>query len=101
MEAINKVEFYEGYNKPQLNNIILNDQEIKGILAILNEGKIESSFSPNTAQGDTTIYQLVLYSRELIAYIYPLFYDGNVWYWHPWDTSIISNEIKNYIKKTE
>jgi hypothetical protein len=99
LESINKVEFYEGYSKPELNNIILNEQEITDIIAILNDGEIAPSFSPNTAQGDPTIYHLVLYSKEPIAYTFPLFYDGNVWYWYPWDTSILSDEIEGYLKK--
>lgn len=98
LEAINKVEIYEDHYKPQLINALVNEQEIAEIIAILNEGKTVASFSPSTTHGDPIRYQLVLYSEEPIANNYSLFYDGSVWYWHPWDTSIISDEIDSYIK---
>lgn len=98
IEAINKIEFYKGYNKPQLLNTLLDKQKITELFNLLNEGETNSSFSPNLSQGDPTIYHMVLYNEDPIAYQFQLFFDGDVWYWHPWDTSIVSDEIENFIK---
>lgn len=101
LEAINKVEIYGGDYEPQLNHTIVNEQEIAEIIAILNEGKTNASFNPNTTNGDPTRFQIVLYSEEPLANKFSLYNDGNVWFWYPWDTSIISNEIESYIRKKE
>lgn len=98
LEAVNKIEIYEGDRKLQLNNTLVNEQEIAGMIAVLNDGETNASFNPNTSYGDPTRYQIVLYSDEPIAYNYSLFFDGSVWYWYPWDTSILADEIKSYIK---
>ncbi|MEI4770406.1 hypothetical protein WAX74_12240 [Psychrobacillus sp. FJAT-51614] len=95
LESIIKIELYDG--NTTLTNTLKNDTEINDLLSILNEGTVSSSFSPNTTQGYPVSYQIVLYSEEEIAYYYSLFFDGNVWFWHPWDTSIISNEIEFYL----
>lgn len=95
LESINKIELYEG-NNPILINSLEDETEINDLLSILNEGTVSSSFSPKTTHGDPATYQIVLYSEEEIGYYYSLFFDGNVWFWHPWDTSIISNEIELY-----
>lgn len=101
LEIIDKVEIYEGDYEPQLTRTIVNEQEVAEIIAILNEGETNASFNPNTTYGDPTRFQLVLYSEEPLAYKFSLYYDGNVWFWHPWDTSIISDEIESYIRIIE
>ncbi|MDF2065178.1 hypothetical protein [Bacillus sp. Cr_A10] len=97
LESINKIELYEG-NNPILINSLEDETEINDLLSILNEGTVSASFSPNTTHGDPATYQIVLYGEEEIGYYYSLFFDGNVWFWHPWDTSIVSNEIELYFK---
>ncbi|MFB5088708.1 hypothetical protein PGC35_16125 [Psychrobacillus sp. PGGUH221] len=94
LETINKIELYDG--NTILINTLKNETEINDLLSILNEGTVSASFSPNTTHGDPATYQIVLYGEEKIGYYYSLFFDGNVWFWHPWDTSIISNEIELY-----
>lgn len=101
LETINKVEIYEGDYEPQLTRTIVSEQEVTEIIAILNEGDTNSSFNPSTAYGDPSRFQVILYSEEPIAYKFSIYYDGNVWFWHPWDTSIISDEIESYIRKAE
>ncbi|GGA48081.1 hypothetical protein [Psychrobacillus lasiicapitis] len=101
LETINKVEIYEGDYEQQLAHTIVNEQEVAEIIAILNDGETNPSFNPNTAYGDPTRFQVVLYSEEPIAYNFSIYFDGNVWFWHPWDTSIISDEIEGYIKNNE
>lgn len=96
LETINKIELYDG--NTILINTLEDEKDINDLLSILNEGTVSSSFSPNTTHGDPATYQIVLYGEEKIGYYYSLFFDGNVWFWHPWDTSIVSNEIELYFK---
>lgn len=99
LDTITKVELYEGYTEPTLLNTIDNQEEITDVLRLLNESEVSTSFSPNTSLGDPRNYQIVLYTDEVVAYHFTLYYDGQVWFWHPWETSIISNDIESYIKK--
>lgn len=96
LETIKKIELYDG--NTILINTLEDEKDINDLLSILNEGTVSSSFSPNTTHGDPATYQIVLYGEEKIGYYYSLFFDGNVWFWHPWDTSIVSNEIELYFK---
>lgn len=96
LETINKIELYDG--NTILINTLEDEKDINDLLSILNEGTVSSSFSPNTTHGDPATYQIVLYGEQKIGYYYSIFFDGNVWFWHPWDTSIVSNEIELYFK---
>ena len=64
---------------------------------ILNEGKTNASFNPNTSQGDPTGYQLAFYTEEPIAYKFPLFFDGEQWYWITGDTVLLSDDVERLI----
>ena len=99
LETINKVEIYEGDYEQQLTHTIVNEQEVAEIIALLHDGETNPAFDPNTTYGDPTRFQVVLYSEEPIAYKFSIYYDGNVWFWYPWDTSIISDEIESHIRK--
>ena len=66
-------------------------------MKIINSGETNPSFNPDISQGDPSMYEMVFYTDQQIAYKYELLFDSNVWYWHPWDTSILSDEIASFI----
>ncbi len=101
LDIVNKVEFYKGYNKPLVLNTLNNKEEINDFFALIRDGEINSEFNPDMAYGDPEHYQMVFYSDEQIAYKFNLFFDSKVWYWHPWDTSIISNEIERFVRPVQ
>lgn len=97
--AIKQIEIFkeDKDNQPVLIHTLSKKQEIQALLLILNDGKTNSSFNPNTTQGDPTSYQLAFYTEGPIAYQFPLFYDGEQWYWIPWDTDLLSDDIEGFI----
>jgi hypothetical protein len=101
LDKVNKIEIYQPYTS--LGNKILstftNHEELTHILELLKNSKESPSFSPNTEKGDPDYFQIVLYTDEPIAYKFDVQYDGATYYWYPWDTAILSNEIETYLKK--
>jgi hypothetical protein len=98
LDIVNKVEFYKGYNKPQILNTLNNEEEITELFALIGNGEINSEFNPDISHGDPEYYQMVFYSDEQIAYKFNLFFDSKVWFWHPRDTSIVSKEIERFVR---
>lgn len=96
-EKIKKIEIYEGYNHSELLVSMLDEQKIDSFMEILNSSETKTSFHPNISQGDPDMYDIVFYTDQQFAYKYQVLFDGNVWYWHPWDTSILPDEIADYI----
>ncbi|MFJ7746887.1 hypothetical protein [Peribacillus sp. NPDC097295] len=98
-DSINQIDIYkEGKdNHPVLIHTISEKQEIQDLTQILKEGKTNSSFNPNTTQGDPITYRLAFYTEEPIAYTFPLFFDGEQWYWIPWDTDLLSDEVERFV----
>lgn len=96
--AINKVEIYEGYDDSNVINTITDEQEINEFLNILNEGEERPLFTPNTIQGDPTIFEMIFYHDHVFAYKYTMLFDGDDWYWHPWETSIVSKDIGKFVE---
>jgi len=96
-KTINKIDIYAGYDHPDFVVSIFDEQKIKKFMGILNDGKTNPSFSPDLSQGDSDIYHILFYTDQNLAHKYQLLFDGNVWYWHPWDTAILSDDIASFI----
>ena len=47
-------------------------------------------------KGDPDMFQIILYTDEPVAYMFPLQYDGHNYFWFPSDTSILSDEIQEF-----
>ncbi|MFF2878406.1 hypothetical protein ACFVR2_19005 [Gottfriedia sp. NPDC057991] len=100
IEKVNKIEIYQSYS-PNAKKIseIKNKEKIDRVLDILKTSKEDSNFQPNNDNTDSTHYEIVLYIDEPIAYKYNIEFDGANYYWYPWDTSILSNEIGKFLPK--
>ncbi|MBS4215155.1 MULTISPECIES: hypothetical protein [Neobacillus] len=101
MEKVNRIEIYLAYQPegPKKLVNIDNPEEIKKFLQVLNEGESSPNFQPNMDKGDPTVYDMVFYTDQPIAYKYDLLFDGITYYWHPWDTAILSNGIGDFLPK--
>lgn len=75
-DSINQIDIYkeDNDNQPVPIRTLSEKQEIQGFTQILNEGKTNSSFNPNTTQGDPTTYRLAFYTEEPIAYQFSFLY---------------------------
>lgn len=99
IEKVNKIEIYLAYTQEGDKKVadLQQGEDVKKVLEILKNSKESPDFQANTEHGDPTYYEMVLYTDEPIAYKFDLQYDGTTYYWHPWDTSIISDEIGEFI----
>jgi len=98
IEKVNAIEIYQGY-APNTKMIteIKDKVKLNFFLKILKNSEENPNFEPNTTNGDPTYFEIILYTGEPIAYQYDMQFDGATYYWHPWDTSILSNEVEAFI----
>lgn len=99
---IEKVELIEIYvtEPPEDDKLIATlskKEDVNGFLQLLVESKNNPDFQPDVEKADPIFYEMVFYTEEPIAYKYNLQFDGETYYWHPWDTSILSDDIKTFI----
>lgn len=99
LKEVTRVQIYQSNtpNSKKRMNELTSTKEVKSFLQLLENSKEDSSFQPNMEKGDPTSYDIVLYTNESIAYKYDLQFDGQTYFWHPWDVSIVSEEISRFI----
>lgn len=101
IDKVNKIEIFlsdsSNSYKPITN--IYEPEKVRQFLGILKNSKENPDFQPKTENGDPSYYQMVLYTGDPIAYKYDIQFDGHTYYWHPWESSILSNEIQDFINQ--
>ncbi|PGS49318.1 hypothetical protein [Bacillus sp. AFS041924] len=98
IDKVNLIKIYQSQttNKKKISSIIDKDK-INYFLTILKNSKEDSNFQPNVTTADPTHYEIILYTDDPIAYKYDMEFDGTNYYWYPWDLSVLSDEIGEYI----
>lgn len=101
IEKVNGIELYQMQTDAGEKKIaeLNNPDEVSRFLQLLKDSKENPNFQPNTEKGDPDYYEIVLYTDGPIAYKYNLQYDGHTYYWNPWDTNILADEIGAYFPK--
>lgn len=99
VNEVKKVEIYEAYTPEGSIRIaeIIDLADISRFLDILKNSKEDKAFHPNMDNGDPIYYEIVLYTDGPIAGKYGLQFDGTTYFWSPWDTEILSGDIKQFI----
>ncbi|WP_299094220.1 hypothetical protein [uncultured Metabacillus sp.] len=97
IEKVNVIEIHQAYTPIKKITEFKDIDEVNTLLKILNNGKGNSNFQPDTSKGDPTYYEIILYTDDPIAYKYDIQFDGTTYFWHPWETSILPNEIGAFI----
>lgn len=100
-EKFLKVELYKRNEQGDYKLLsTLNDQtEIHLFLAFLNASEENPNFEPKTFDRDPTSFEMIFYSNSPIAHRYGLQYDGETYYWYPWETAILDGAIGEYFKE--
>jgi hypothetical protein len=100
-EKVNTIEIYLAHQPKGTKEIaaINEADQVKQFLELLTTSKENPNFQPNTESGDPVYYEMVFFTDEPIAYKFGLQFDGSTYFWHPWDTSIISDEMAEFIPK--
>ena len=93
------VEIYIEQPEPELVNAMKDKKEIQDLLSILiaNGERIEEK--TDVSNEDPVVDYLVFYDERPVASYYPLFHEGDYWYWHPWEEEIIPDEIEAFLIK--
>jgi hypothetical protein len=98
-EKVKKIEIY--YNEDYKRNKFIKTLEgssVDEFFAVLDRGETRPNFSPSITKSDPKRYIMVIYTDDVLAYSYSLFFDGETYYWHPWDTAVLPKDIEMYIK---
>jgi len=95
-EKVERIEIYQNGN--DLLTELSEKEDVQGFLILLQNSEESLTYNPNMNNGDPIIYDMIFYTDEPIAYSYTLFYDGVTYYWHPWNTSILSEEMNGYLE---
>lgn len=99
IEKVKAIEIYrvDSPEKEKKISALTNIEDVSNFLAILMESKVDADFYPHTQKNDPLLYKMIFFTEDPIAYKYNLFFDGQTYYWYPWDTNILSNDIKTFI----
>lgn len=103
IKKVHTIEIYQSYTSNMNIEKIAefkDKDEVNSFLEILKNSKENPNFQPDTSKGDSTYYQMILYTDEPIAYKYRMQFDGTTYFWYPWETSILPNEIEAFIKRS-
>ncbi|WHY64493.1 hypothetical protein [Neobacillus sp. SuZ13] len=100
-EKVIRIEIYQENTANGTKRIteIKNINQINHLLQILKTSKDSPSYQPNMKNGDPDMFQIVLYTGDPVAYMFPLQFDGHNYFWFPSETSILSDEIQGYIPR--
>ncbi len=99
IEKVKLIEIYQA-NPPEGNKMIselTKNEEVKSFLQLLVNSEENPSFQPNTEKANPIFYEMIFYTEDPIAYKYNMQFDGDTYFWHPWDTSILDEDIKTFI----
>ncbi|MED3553269.1 hypothetical protein [Cytobacillus praedii] len=98
-EKVKKIEVYQAYTSEgnKLISEITQVEEVKSLLHLLVNSKENPTFEPNTEKGDPTYYEMIFYTEDPIAFKFGIQFDGSIYFWHPWVTAVLSNDIQRFI----
>lgn len=101
IEKVKLIEIYQAIpaEKDKLIAKLTKSEDVNTFLQLLVESEENPNFQPNSKKGDPIFYEMVFYTEDPIAYKFNMQFDGNTYYWYPWDTSILSDEIQIFMNE--
>ncbi|MET3194629.1 hypothetical protein [Bacillus sp. OAE603] len=98
IEKVNAIEIYQGYapNSKMITEI-QDTGKLNAFLKILSSSKENPNFIHEETIGDPAYFEIILYTGEPIAYQFDMQFDGETYFWHPGNTSILSSEFEAFI----
>lgn len=99
LEKVEIIEIYQT-DHPAGNKLIsklTKGEDVNSFLQLLVDSEENPNFQPNRDIADPIFYEMIFYTDEPIAYKYYMQFDGETYFWNPWDTSILSDEIQLFI----
>ncbi|MFS0634410.1 hypothetical protein AB1K84_00790 [Mesobacillus foraminis] len=94
---LNKVTKIQLYKSGERISEWTNSKEIQGFLQLLKNSEENPAFQPDAANGEPIYYEMLFYTGEPVAYKFDLQFDGDTYFWHPSDISVLPEDMKLYI----
>lgn len=95
---VEHIELYHNGETKPFN--VLKDQDVKTFIQYLDTGQDSPDYMAKTQDGDPAFYEMVFYIDGPFAYMYNILDDGEQVYFHPWDTRLVSPNIRQYLKSS-
>lgn len=78
---------------------ILKDSDKERFIELLDHGTDEPGYSPQNKDGDPDYYRMVFSTEEgQLGYAYPIADDGVHVFFFPWETRLVKDEIRTWLK---
>ncbi|MFS1514422.1 hypothetical protein VQL36_18630 [Chengkuizengella sp. SCS-71B] len=94
------IEKIELYHSRGLGTKIqtLAGEDVKKFISLLEEGLDTPNYQSNITDRDPIYYDMVFYTGGTFAYTLTLANDGENYFFHPWETRVVSKEIEQYFQ---
>ena len=97
---IHKIEIHEmlpvgGYS---LVKSMENEAAIQSFLTLLNTSKVDLNFVPHYKKQDPLYFSVLFYHDGPIVDSYTICFDGTTYYWFPFETAILTEEMATYLR---
>ena len=97
---IHKIEIHEmlpigGYS---LVKSLENKAAIQSFLTLLNASKVDLNFEPHYENQDPLYFSVLFYHDGPIVDNYMICFDGTTYYWYPFETAILTEEMATYLR---
>lgn len=92
------VEKISLYHEQQLIREVENASEIDAFLKLINAGEEAPGY---TSSNERNAYTMVFHTGEGVARQYHVYENSNQWYWSPWDTALLPEEVSGWFKSME
>ena len=97
---IHKIEIHEmlptgGY---RFVKSLENKADIQSFLTLLNTSEVNLNFEPNNDKQDPFYFSVLFYHDGPIVDSYTICFDGTTYYWFPFETAILTEEMATYLQ---
>lgn len=98
--AITKIEIHQWLpdGSYKLQKELKEQAELTAFLALLNTSVENIEFEPKSNDKDPDYYELLFYNAGPIVNKYSLHYDGETYYWYPFEVAILDSQVGEYLQ---
>ncbi len=96
-EQVIQAEIYRADHGAHTKLKQLQKRDAAMLIDLLDSAVLNKDFIADTKQIDPQTYEIVVYTGQVFAYRYHVFYDHHTYYWCPWDTELLPDKIGSYL----
>ncbi|MNZ72731.1 hypothetical protein D3C78_911180 [compost metagenome] len=95
-DQVERIELYHSNETTPFNTLVNDDKD--RYIHILDSGRNTPNYNPQNKDGDPTYYTMAFYTDGPLGYAYTIADDGVNVFFFPWDTRIVDDEIRKWLK---